>query len=111
MLKMKVDPDISMKTKDRENLRQVDPDMLMRGKKLRDNQGEARTLLKGKAVIALFATEPHKFLRISLVRRMTRLIRCPSDRSVRIVRPAEKSRATNLRCCRACNMICTEDAE
>jgi len=27
MLKMKVDPDISMKTKDWENLRQVDPDM------------------------------------------------------------------------------------
>ena len=33
--------------------------------------------------------------RIPQVRRMARLIRCPSDRSVRIVRPAEKSRATN----------------
>jgi|GEM_PF-2089528 hypothetical protein len=30
MLKMKVDPEISMKTKDGENLRQVDPDMLMK---------------------------------------------------------------------------------
>jgi len=30
MLKMKVDPDISMKTKDGENPRQVDPDMLVK---------------------------------------------------------------------------------
>jgi len=30
MLKMKVDPEISMKTKGCENLRQVDPDMLMK---------------------------------------------------------------------------------
>jgi hypothetical protein len=30
MLKMKVDPEISMKTKDGENARQVDPDMLMK---------------------------------------------------------------------------------
>ncbi len=30
MLKMKVDPEISMKTKDGENLQQVDPDILMK---------------------------------------------------------------------------------
>jgi hypothetical protein len=100
-----------LKTKLRGKRKTIDPDMLMKGKKLRDNQGEARRLLKGKELIALFATEPYKFLRIPRVRRMARLIRCPSDRSVRIVRLAEKSRATNLRCCRACNMICTEDAE
>jgi hypothetical protein len=111
MLKMKVDPAMLLKTHLILKCKTIDPVMLMKGNKLRYNQGEARMLLKGKALIALFATEPHKFLHIPLVRRMARLIRCPSDRSVRIVRPAEKSRATNLRCWRACNMIWLEDAE
>jgi hypothetical protein len=43
--------------------------MLMKGNKLRDNQGKARMLLKGKALIALFSAKLHKFMRIPLVRR------------------------------------------
>jgi hypothetical protein len=58
-----------LKTKARLKLKTIDPAMLMKVNKLLDNQGKARMLLKGKALIALFSPKWHKFLRIPRVRR------------------------------------------
>ncbi len=58
-----------MKTKVRGKWKTIDPAMLMKVHKLSDNRGEARMLLKGKAVITLSSAKLHKFLRIPQARR------------------------------------------
>ena len=58
-----------LKTKERGEWRTIDPARLMKVKKLLDNRGKARMLLKGKAVIALFSAKLHKFMCIPQVRR------------------------------------------
>ena len=54
---MQGDPDESLKTKGRTKWSAIDPDECLKINGLRDNRGEARMLLKGKTVIALFSTE------------------------------------------------------
>jgi hypothetical protein len=64
MLKMQDDPDELLKTKGKRKRKTIDPDDCMKTKGLPDNRGEARMLLKRKALIALFAGKFHRSMRL-----------------------------------------------
>jgi hypothetical protein len=58
-----------LKKKGKRKEETIDLDECLRTKGLRDNLGEARRLLNGKAVIGLFSATLHKFSRIPQARR------------------------------------------
>ena len=63
MLKMQVDPDDLLKTKGERKSKTIDLDGCLKTKVFRDNRGEARILLKVKAIIAEFSANPEPGVR------------------------------------------------